>query len=283
MQNAIVSFLLVLGFTLMAFAFSSGPPDGLTTLTNNCTNCHGSFSVNSGNGSLNLIGLPAGGYTPGEIYPLAIQLDDPDQSRWGFELTSYLNDNQTHEGGTLEIVQGNTMTQLSNNTGTDLDYLKHTSNGTFQGVPNGPVAWPFLWTAPVSGSGSVTFEFAGNAANGNGSTGGDYIYVSSTTVTEIVNSVKNDVTLNKTFELISAYPNPFNPTTTLRVKAPVSGLSTLAVYNMSGQLVRKVYEGFLDGSVREFGFDGSGLSSGIYIARLSGNGYSKDAKLVLMK
>ena len=54
--------------------------------------------------------------------------------------------------------------------------MKHTSTGTYNGTSNGPVTWQFDWTVPDPAVGTITFYAAGNAANGNGSTSGDYIY-----------------------------------------------------------------------------------------------------------
>ena len=65
-------------------------------------------------------------------------------------------------------------TQVSDNPGTDADYIKQTTTGTDFPTPNGPVSWTFRWTAPVSGA--ATFYLAGNAADGTEDPGLDYIY-----------------------------------------------------------------------------------------------------------
>jgi hypothetical protein len=125
-----------------------------------------------GNGSIALLGLPAG-YEPGLTYSVTLRLADPGQGRWGFELTA-IDDVNLDQAGTL-IATDPVNTQLSDNPGPDPDYLKHTTEGTHDGVPDGPVTWSFDWTAPAAGN--VTFYAAGNAADGNGAPTGDYIYL----------------------------------------------------------------------------------------------------------
>jgi hypothetical protein len=59
-------------------------------------------------------------------------------------------------------------------------YVEHIPAGTHAGDP-GPVSWSFEWTAPETPPDSVVFYAAGNAANNNGSTSGDYIYTTTWT------------------------------------------------------------------------------------------------------
>jgi hypothetical protein len=164
-------------------AYSSGPPDGYggnPPYYENCTTCHFSYDPNSGDGSLQLLGLPDG-FAPGETYSLEVRLADPDQIRWGFELTVLDDADFLSSGGQIVVTDpGNT--QLSEDGEGTVDYLKHTLGGTQWGLADGPAFWSFDWTAPSADVGSVTFYVAGNAANGDESFIGDYIYVSTYTV-----------------------------------------------------------------------------------------------------
>ncbi|MBU0520143.1 T9SS type A sorting domain-containing protein [bacterium] len=165
--------LMLFGVT-SAFAHSGGPLDNLAGNppdNNNCTLCHSTFPVNSGSGTLSLTGLPAN-YTPGNTYTISVNLADPVAARWGFEVTSL--DAGNNQAGAF-VVTDPVNTQLSDNTGSSADFLKHTSTGTYVGSASS-ASWSFDWTAPASGD--VTFYFAGNAANSNGFTTGDYIYTS---------------------------------------------------------------------------------------------------------
>ncbi len=153
-----------------ADGFAGNPPDNF-----DCTLCHFSFPVNSGDGGLQILGLPAE-YVPGQTYALTVQLEDPGQARWGFELTVLDDADFLQEGGSL-LVTDAVNTQISENSGgSEVDFLKQTSEGTYQGQADGPVTWDFEWVAPDAAVESVTFYVAGNAADGDLSFSNDYIY-----------------------------------------------------------------------------------------------------------
>lgn len=85
------------------------------------------------------------------------------------------------------------------------------------------------------------------------------------------------------FGLLRAYPNPFNPSTKVRVLVRDAGMTTIALYNVQGQLVKEIYAGFLTNEVQEFSIDGSQLSSGLYILRAQQGNRSTLQKLVLSR
>lgn len=173
--------IIALGFLLApstAAAYSSGPPDGYAgspPFYENCTTCHFSYDPNSGDGSLEIVGLPDA-YVPGQTYPLEIRLADPGQQRWGFEVTVLDDADFLRQGGQL-VVTDTENTLISEDVEGTEDYLKQSLQGTYWGVADGPVNWSFDWIAPGAEVSSVTFYFTGNAANGDESFIGDYIYV----------------------------------------------------------------------------------------------------------
>jgi hypothetical protein len=90
------------------------------------------------------------------------------------------------------------------------------------------------------------------------------------------------------FTLYPNYPNPFNPTTEISFSIEKAGTVNLAVYNQKGQLLTTLVNGHQTAgrsSVIWNGRDANGQSqpSGIYYARLSGDGVSKTIKMLLMK
>jgi hypothetical protein len=170
----------VLGLSLLnaaaAFGYATGPEDaraGDPPKRETCAaaTCHTEFPVGSGDGSVTLVGVPAS-YIGGNSYPITVVLQDPGQQRWGFELT-VLREDLTQAGAL--VVTTPQETQLSAGPGTLPDYLKQTLDGTFDEVPDGPVSWTFLWEA-AEGDQRVTFYVAGNAADGNDESTGDYVY-----------------------------------------------------------------------------------------------------------
>ncbi|HPU85958.1 MAG TPA: FlgD immunoglobulin-like domain containing protein [Candidatus Latescibacteria bacterium] len=76
------------------------------------------------------------------------------------------------------------------------------------------------------------------------------------------------------FALHANAPNPFNPATTIRFDLPADGFVTLAVYDISGRLVRTLAEGNTGAGVHGVvwdGRDGNGrdVASGVYLVRLA--------------
>ena len=157
------------------FAFSSGPPDGLTEAPGegNCTQCHSGNSLNASGGTL-VLGVP-GTYLPGEMYDIVVDLSRSGQSRWGFEMTA-LNGNGARAGTFTPANNGNTQVTAANSK----QYIKQTTQGSASGTRD-KNQWAFKWTAPTNDVGPITFYAAGNAANGDSGTSGDYIYTQSNT------------------------------------------------------------------------------------------------------
>ena len=87
----------------------------------------------------------------------------------------------------------------------------------------------------------------------------------------------------KTFRLEQNYPNPFNPRTTIRFGLPVAGHVSLKVYNVLGQEVLSLIEGFLQEGYRHVDLDMSSYPSGLYFYRLQTSAYTETKKLILMK
>jgi hypothetical protein len=87
------------------------------------------------------------------------------------------------------------------------------------------------------------------------------------------------------FALSQAYPNPFNPTTTVAVSLPIASELSVAVFNVMGQKVATLANGKLNAGTHNFVFDASDLSSGLYfIQAVSGSGELNDIqKITLMK
>ncbi|MCB2199473.1 choice-of-anchor D domain-containing protein [bacterium] len=189
MKRFAIAFVALLTTVSMSFAFSGGPPQGRAgdpPGNANCTVCHSSFGVNSGDGSLTISEILE--YEPGETYDLTVSLTDDGQSRWGFQAIPKDGSNAT--AGALVISDGT-------NTQANGDYINHTSTGTNAGSTTGN-SWDFQWTAPAAGTGDVTFYVAGNAANNNFSTSGDYIYTISMTIPEAAGGGEADINTNVT-------------------------------------------------------------------------------------
>jgi len=265
----------------VAWSHSYGPADGVCgdpPAYANCTQCHNSFSVNSGDGQLQLLGLPLA-YVPDSTYTLAIVLVDTGQIRWGFEMTAILNSGDQAGVLTPDVPL---LVQISEGPGAQRDYIKQTTLGTLEGSPAG--AWSVAWTAPAAASDSVHFYLAGNAANGNGTNQGDYIYTISVHVPEFALGVKDaPAALPGTTFLSPAYPNPFNPATAIGYQLSLPNFVELKMFDTAGGLITTLQKGWQNAGTYQATFDGSGLPSGIYIYRLTAGDFAATGKVVLMK
>jgi hypothetical protein len=84
------------------------------------------------------------------------------------------------------------------------------------------------------------------------------------------------------------YPNPFNPTTTIKFNLAVISNVNLKIYNNLGQEIRTLISGKMKAGRNEVVFDGSDLSSGIYVYKIEavgddGSTFTSSKKMVLIK
>jgi len=85
------------------------------------------------------------------------------------------------------------------------------------------------------------------------------------------------------FQLQQNYPNPFNPSTVINYTIAKAGNVTLKVYNLLGQEVVTLVNGFQTANTYKVDFNASGLSSGVYIYELRSGSNVVAKKMVLMK
>lgn len=79
------------------------------------------------------------------------------------------------------------------------------------------------------------------------------------------------------------YPNPFNPSTTLRFGLPSHSEVGIQVYNVLGQHVHTVMEGELPAGTHEVTVDLGGLSTGVYLYRITTETNEITRRMVLLK
>jgi len=82
---------------------------------------------------------------------------------------------------------------------------------------------------------------------------------------------------------LSAWPNPFNPKTTLRFTMPEAGRAELAIYDLSGRRVATLLDEPCETGEVVVEWTASGLASGLYLAQVTLAGSSEVKKLVLLK
>jgi hypothetical protein len=91
------------------------------------------------------------------------------------------------------------------------------------------------------------------------------------------------------FELMQNFPNPFNPSTTIRFGLPTAGIVSLIVYDVLGREITTLVRGTLDVGYHTATWNASSVASGVYFARLTVTNdfgkvaFNKVTKLLLMK
>jgi len=90
------------------------------------------------------------------------------------------------------------------------------------------------------------------------------------------------------FALRANYPNPFNPSTSIRFDVAARSHVTLVVYDVSGALVRTLVDGMTDAGSQVVEWDGGNdqgnpASSGVYFYRMTAPGFSDARKMTLIR
>jgi hypothetical protein len=82
---------------------------------------------------------------------------------------------------------------------------------------------------------------------------------------------------------LTAYPNPFNPSTMLSFSLPVPSQVNIRVFDITGRLVTTLANSRFFAGTHAVQFDGSALASGVYIARIESEPFHVTQKLVLLR
>jgi hypothetical protein len=97
------------------------------------------------------------------------------------------------------------------------------------------------------------------------------------TAVQDVSPIPNEYSLSQNF------PNPFNPSTTIRFAVQEAGHATLSVYNSIGQRVAVVFDQNVPAGRYAINFDAKQLSSGLYFYRFTSGTYSAIKRMALVK
>jgi hypothetical protein len=149
-------------------------------------------------------------------------------------------------------------------------------------------------------TGNAPFEEIGWVEGSNATTGSRYSFVTSSlspgdnrfrlrqidfdgTVT-LSSVIEARVEVPGQFVLEQAYPNPFNPTTTIRFALRESAPVQVSLHSPLGQQIDLLYQGMPPaGESIPVRIDASGYPSGVYLVRLVGNGIMASQAITLSK
>lgn len=250
-KNTILSLSIA---TILVFTLSSGitngnmapygktgsPGDG-----SNCTHCHTGTAIQKNFVTAN---IPNDGYIPGQTYTVTIAATQASVNKFGFELTC---ENASGAKVGTFVITNSTETRLIQ------DEVTHTGLGT--AGSNNQKTWTVDWIAPASGTGSVTFYSAVNAANGNGGTSGDIIILSNYTYVENVSSGLSD---SKSLDGTIIFPTQVDHTLHIRAK---SNVKALKIVDINGKIILK--KEYLKG-MKEHQLQLNSISKGMYFIQI---------------
>ena len=103
------------------------------------------------------------------------------------------------------------------------------------------------------------------------------------TVVAAANGEYIDISIPTTFSVSNAYPNPFNPTTSLNINLDAASYVSVKVFNVMGQLVDVITEGQMTEGTHAISWDASTVASGVYFINTEVSSSLSSQKVMLLK
>lgn len=246
----VIGSIFISEYSSPANGDSSGAPSKKTGSPgdgSNCTSCHsGTATTQAG---LITSNIPIGGYTPGQTYTITGTITTANKTKFGFQISP--QDIAGALKGTLIITNATTTKLVSSG-----KYITHKSTGT--SFPSGTATWSFDWTAPVAGTGDLSFYGAFNSSNNNGSSSGDAISLSSLAVSEAPTGIAD---INHSSNQVFIYPNPVSDKLFITIGLAGSKNMTVGIIDVTGKLVKEI--ACADGTI-----DFTDLAKGYYVLKI---------------
>jgi hypothetical protein len=115
-----------------------------------------------------------------------------------------------------------------------------------------------------------------------------YVYsqlavIKGTTTSATAVEERSTIALPIAYALSQNFPNPFNPSTTIRYQVPVAGHVKLEVYNLLGTKLATLVNKNQDAGSHVIAWDATGMSSGVYFYKIDAGGFTRTMKMVLQK
>lgn len=154
-------------------AYPDGAPPGFSGgfKEDSCQACHFLRDLNDPSGRLVINGVPPQ-YESGKQYTITITLTRADMKLAGFQLAARFKDSGA-QAGTLAPSSADASRVTIADDG-KIQYANQNKVGSAL-AESGVAKWSVDWTAPSNG-GAIVFNVAANAADGGGSTDGDFVY-----------------------------------------------------------------------------------------------------------
>jgi hypothetical protein len=85
------------------------------------------------------------------------------------------------------------------------------------------------------------------------------------------------------FRVYKNFPNPFNGATTIAFTIPRADKVAVEIFNVAGQKVETIVDGYLKGGLHTLTWDASQFSAGLYFYHITTGSYRHTAKMLVVK
>mgnify|MGYP003348960106 CR=1 FL=1 len=206
-------------------------------------------------------------YNASTTYNLAFLLNSF-TGDYGFQVVAL--DASNNQAGSFAVTDAtNTKLVTSPPTGTR-QYMGHKNASAYK-------SWVFQWTSPAASTGAVTFYYAYNTANNDGSADGDIIYNGSVTIqpnTTGISDISNEMTD------LSVIPNPVSNEFGLSFNMKQEEIVSAQIFSLDGKLSKELFSQKLnEGSYRQ-NFNIQELPAGVYLVKINAGEASVTKKII---
>lgn len=133
------------------------------------------------------------------------------------------------------------------------------------------------------GIAKVTMDFACLQCHSNKTVGWAANYAPVMHALGIVTSTDDLADVPREFELLQNFPNPFNPTTTIRFDLPETADVRIELYSVDGRFVGSILNQKMPAGKHQVEVNASSLASGNYVYRLNAGSFSASRTMILLK
>jgi hypothetical protein len=218
---------------------NTGAP-GDAAITCGASNCHGNsaISVNVDIAIIDFGGEESPRYHPGLVHTIRVTVNHTGgntPAAYGFQLVA-LTDSDNQAAGNFFDPASNVQIAVASSTGRQ--YAEHAA-------PSSSNIFEVQWTAPLEGSGHVTFYAAGNGVNGNGMSSGDGGNDISLNIYEEVVPGNNNLVAEKWG--LNLYPNPVVSDMNMEMNTDLDGNFLMTIIDVAGRSIESRQIKFVNG------------------------------------
>jgi hypothetical protein len=272
----IVGIVLVhqaITFPTRGFGDSTGAPNKneIYTAYTSCrsSSCHVGRALNSSLGSVDIISdIPESGWLPNETYVLKCKISYPNRDVYGFQLMAWGDKDSASVGNFIKTSSDSaivTKSILRNVSGKIIDtneYATHNSKNILAANNTFSKEWTIRWKAPANRNQEVKFYATFLAANGNGGSSGDNVFM----IHKNADASSIPLTTDEyqhTWPVCKIYPSIAEENLTVELSMPNRASGEISIYNLKGEQVSK----------NEFPFNPNNSIKSIYIGDLPNGMY----------